>query len=106
MLLISFSFFPVASLFANPFVQEVSLLASCWLCCDIDLCLLQIKEDVESTELALAFQLGSDSTGSNIVCQPQKQPVFAYLPLRSFGFRFIIQGESGDESSLFTGAVG
>uniref|UniRef100_A0A3P8TIF1 Wu:fj29h11 n=1 Tax=Amphiprion percula TaxID=161767 RepID=A0A3P8TIF1_AMPPE len=51
----------------------------------------QIKEDVESTELALAFQLGSDITGGDIVCQPQKQPVFAYLPLRSFGFRFIIQ---------------
>uniref|UniRef100_A0A3P9B955 Wu:fj29h11 n=1 Tax=Maylandia zebra TaxID=106582 RepID=A0A3P9B955_9CICH len=59
----------------------------------------KIKEDVESTELALAFQLGSDSTGSNIVCQPQKQPVFAYLPLRSFGFRFIIQGDFDIPSS-------
>jgi len=23
---------------------------------------------------------------------PAKQPVFAYLPLRSYGFRFIVQG--------------
>ncbi|XP_008291034.1 uncharacterized protein LOC103365383 isoform X2 [Stegastes partitus] len=59
----------------------------------------KIKEDVESTELALAFQLGSDITGGDIVCQPQKQPVFAYLPLRSFGFRFIIQGDFDIPSS-------
>ncbi|XP_018534128.2 uncharacterized protein wu:fj29h11 [Lates calcarifer] len=59
----------------------------------------KIKEDVESTELALAFQLSSDNTGSDIVCQPQKQPVFAYLPLRSFGFRFIVQGDFDIPSS-------
>ncbi|XP_054457346.1 uncharacterized protein wu:fj29h11 [Anoplopoma fimbria] len=57
----------------------------------------KIKEDVESTELALAFQL--NITESEIVCQPQKQPVFAYLPLRSFGFRFIIQGDFDIPSS-------
>ncbi|KAF1374253.1 hypothetical protein PFLUV_G00248000 [Perca fluviatilis] len=59
----------------------------------------KIKEDVESTELALAFQLDSNVTESDIVCQPQKQPVFAYLPLRSFGFRFIIQGDFDIPSS-------
>ncbi|KAM9837751.1 uncharacterized protein ACBR49_018381 isoform 2-T3 [Aulostomus maculatus] len=59
----------------------------------------KLKEDVESTELALAFQLGADITGSDIVCQPQKQPVFAYLPLRSFGFRFIIQADFDIPSS-------
>ncbi|XP_040922726.1 protein NO VEIN isoform X2 [Toxotes jaculatrix] len=59
----------------------------------------KIKEDVESTELALAFQLISDNTGSDILCQPQKQPVFAYLPLRSFGFRFIVQGDFDIPSS-------
>ncbi|CAB1338211.1 unnamed protein product [Coregonus sp. 'balchen'] len=53
----------------------------------------KIKDEVESTELALAFQLGDDLTGSDIRAQPQKQPVFAFLPLRSFGFRFIIQGD-------------
>ncbi|XP_047232938.1 protein NO VEIN isoform X2 [Girardinichthys multiradiatus] len=59
----------------------------------------KIKEDVESTELALAFQLGGNKAESHIVCQPQKQPVFAYLPLRSFGFRFIIQGDFDIPSS-------
>lgn len=59
----------------------------------------KIKEDVESTELALAFQLGDNDTGSDVVCQPQKQPVFAYLPLRSFGFRFIVQGDFDIPSS-------
>ncbi|XP_054913525.1 uncharacterized protein wu:fj29h11 [Poeciliopsis prolifica] len=59
----------------------------------------KIKEDVESTELALAFQLGGGETESDVVCQPQKQPVFAYLPLRSFGFRFIIQGDFDIPSS-------
>nr|XP_046232573.1 protein NO VEIN isoform X2 [Scatophagus argus] len=59
----------------------------------------KIKEDVESTELALAFQLDSSSTENDIVWQPQKQPVFAYLPLRSFGFRFIIQGDFDIPSS-------
>ncbi|MEQ2224045.1 hypothetical protein ILYODFUR_003396 [Ilyodon furcidens] len=59
----------------------------------------KIKDDVESTELALAFQLGGNKAESDIVCQPQKQPVFAYLPLRSFGFRFIIQGDFDIPSS-------
>ncbi|KAM4715626.1 uncharacterized protein FYW61_018477 isoform 2-T2 [Anableps anableps] len=59
----------------------------------------KIKEDVESTELALAFQLGGNETESGIICQPQKQPVFAYLPLRSFGFRFVIQGDFDIPSS-------
>ncbi|XP_067225099.1 uncharacterized protein wu:fj29h11 isoform X1 [Chanodichthys erythropterus] len=52
----------------------------------------KIKEDVESTELALAFQLSDEA-------KPQKQPVFAFLPLRSFGFRFIIQGDFDIPSS-------
>ncbi|TKS90196.1 hypothetical protein D9C73_024327 [Collichthys lucidus] len=59
----------------------------------------KIKEDVESTELALAFQLDGNITESDTVFQPQKQSVFAYLPLRSFGFRFIIQGDFDIPSS-------
>ncbi|KAM4623633.1 uncharacterized protein ACJ7VT_004679 [Polymixia lowei] len=59
----------------------------------------RIKEDVESTELALAFQLGDDVTSGDIRGQPQKQPVFAFLPLRSFGFRFIVQGDFDIPSS-------
>ncbi|XP_067286203.1 uncharacterized protein wu:fj29h11 isoform X3 [Pseudorasbora parva] len=56
----------------------------------------KIKDDVESTELALAFQLGD---ASSCEVKPEKQPVFAFLPLRSFGFRFIIQGDFDIPSS-------
>ncbi|XP_019745143.1 uncharacterized protein LOC109527572 [Hippocampus comes] len=58
-----------------------------------------LKENVESTELALAFQLNCDNSGSDYIGQPPKQPVFAYLPLRSFGFRFIVQGDFDIPSS-------
>ncbi|KAG9350267.1 hypothetical protein JZ751_026621 [Albula glossodonta] len=57
-----------------------------------------VKEGVESTELALAFKLKEDSS-SDMKIQPEKQPVFAFLPLRSFGFRFIIQGDFDIPSS-------
>ncbi|MCI4384121.1 hypothetical protein PGIGA_G00034980 [Pangasianodon gigas] len=57
-----------------------------------------IKVDVESTELALAFQLTNGSEGKAKV-QPRQQPVFAFLPLRSFGFRFIVQGDFDIPSS-------
>ncbi|XP_077594792.1 uncharacterized protein LOC144211423 isoform X2 [Stigmatopora nigra] len=53
----------------------------------------KLSENVDSTELALAFQLSCVNSESDIAGQPQKQPVFAYLPLRSFGFRFIVQGD-------------
>ncbi|XP_059892948.1 uncharacterized protein wu:fj29h11 isoform X3 [Gadus macrocephalus] len=59
----------------------------------------KIKEEVESTELALAFLLGDSSLPGDIITQPQKQPVFAFLPLRSFGFRFIVQGDFDIPSS-------
>ncbi|KAK7918618.1 hypothetical protein WMY93_009902 [Mugilogobius chulae] len=59
----------------------------------------KIKDGVEATELALAFQLSTQETGSEVTVQPQKQPVFAYLPLRTFGFRFIIQGDFDIPSS-------
>ncbi|KAG7491801.1 hypothetical protein MATL_G00007700 [Megalops atlanticus] len=58
----------------------------------------KIKEDVESTQLALAFKLKEDSC-SDMKIQPEKQPVFAFLPLRSFGFRFIVQGDFDIPSS-------
>ncbi|XP_053367661.1 uncharacterized protein wu:fj29h11 isoform X2 [Clarias gariepinus] len=55
----------------------------------------KIKVDVESTELALAFQLSD----GEVKVQPRQQPVFAFLPLRSFGFRFIVQGDFDIPSS-------
>lgn len=60
---------------------------------------LQAKSgvEVESTEIALAFplmtQMGHNRTA------PAKQPVFAFLPLRSYGFRFIVQGDFDVPSS-------
>ncbi|XP_046709697.1 protein NO VEIN-like isoform X1 [Silurus meridionalis] len=58
----------------------------------------KIKMDVESTELALAFQLSNNSE-YEVKVQPRQQPVFAFLPLRSFGFRFIVQGDFDIPSS-------
>ncbi|RXM31499.1 hypothetical protein EOD39_1724 [Acipenser ruthenus] len=59
----------------------------------------QIKENVESTELALAFKINNGENPLGLKLQPEKQPVFAFLPLRSFGFRFIIQGDFDIPSS-------
>ncbi|XP_043925651.1 protein NO VEIN-like [Protopterus annectens] len=58
-----------------------------------------IKENVESTELALAFKTKLEGRGLGFKVQPEKQPVFAFLPLRSFGFRFIVQGDFDIPSS-------
>ncbi|MGH0153085.1 UNVERIFIED_CONTAM: hypothetical protein FKN15_023719 [Acipenser sinensis] len=59
----------------------------------------QIKENVEFTELALAFKINNGENPLGLKLQPEKQPVFAFLPLRSFGFRFIIQGDFDIPSS-------
>ncbi|CAI9734952.1 Hypothetical predicted protein [Octopus vulgaris] len=54
----------------------------------------QVKSDidVESTEIALAFPMKLNKS-FNAQVLPEKQPVFAFLPLRSYGLRFIIQGD-------------
>lgn len=74
---------------------------------------VQFKVDVEATEVALAFPLSSDmktvvlakvtcffspphslySSNTSILQDLQHQQVFAFLPLRSYGFRFIVQGD-------------
>ncbi|XP_048467027.1 protein NO VEIN-like [Rhincodon typus] len=59
----------------------------------------KIKDNVELTELALAFKLNMEKRKLAVRCLPEKQPVFAFLPLRSFGFRFIIQGDFDIPSS-------
>ncbi|KAL8608369.1 hypothetical protein ACOMHN_002602 [Nucella lapillus] len=60
---------------------------------------LQAKSgvDVESTEIALAFPLKALRHHAQVA--PDKQPVFAFLPLRSYGFRFIVQGDFDVPSS-------
>ncbi|XP_072882566.1 uncharacterized protein [Hemitrygon akajei] len=70
-----------------------------WLVVKSTLDARQIKDNVECTELALAFKLDSDKRNQGQRSKPEKQPVFAFLPLRSFGFRFIIQGDFDIPSS-------
>lgn len=62
---------------------------------------LQAKSgvEVESTEIALAFPLQSRWRQQQAQVAPAKQPVFAFLPLRSYGFRFIVQGDFDVPSS-------
>lgn len=52
---------------------------------------LKPSENVESTDLCLAFPI--DGGAERAVSSLPKLDVFAYLPLRSFGFRFIIQAD-------------
>lgn len=57
---------------------------------------LKPNETVESTDLCLAFPLDyflNDSDAGCSTASMKKMDVFAYLPLRSFGFRFIIQAD-------------
>lgn len=50
-----------------------------------------IRHDVQSTEISIAFTLQEE----NGVYSPflDQQPVFAFLPLRMYGLKFIIQGD-------------
>jgi len=54
--------------------------------------LTDVKTDFESTTIAIAYPLDAihDSSSYEIL---SSQPIFAYLPLRSFGFHFILQGD-------------
>lgn len=50
-----------------------------------------IRFDVKTTEISMAFTL-QESDNSYIPCSDQ-QPVFAFLPLRTYGLKFILQGD-------------
>ena len=56
-------------------------------------------DDVENTEMVLAFPLlGEREEESNNLERFEneripEQSLFAFLPVRSFGFRFIVQGD-------------
>lgn len=52
-----------------------------------------IRHDVQSTEISIAFTLQEEE--ENRVYSPflAQQPVFAFLPLRMYGLKFIIQGD-------------
>ncbi|KAF5736629.1 hypothetical protein HS088_TW14G00776 [Tripterygium wilfordii] len=51
-----------------------------------------IRRDVQSTEIALAFTLQETDDGSYSPYL-EVQPVFAFLPLRTYGLKFILQGD-------------
>ncbi|GFO25015.1 tudor domain-containing protein, partial [Plakobranchus ocellatus] len=61
---------------------------------------IQMKAGVEvdSTEIALAFPLRGRKV-QQVQIKPPMLPVFAFLPLRTYGFRFIIQGDFDVPSS-------
>jgi hypothetical protein len=51
-----------------------------------------VKCDVESTTIAIAYPLNAILESSSHQSLPS-QPLFAYLPLRPYGFRFILQAD-------------
>ncbi|CAM4933155.1 unnamed protein product [Rotaria socialis] len=59
---------------------------------DVKMKLSDVKCDVESTTIAIAYPLNPifESSSHQI---SSTQPLFAYLPLRSYGFRFILQAD-------------
>lgn len=51
-----------------------------------------IRQGVETTEIAVAFTLKESERGEYRPFLSQ-QPAFAYLPLRNYGLKFIVQGD-------------
>ncbi|KAK1592457.1 hypothetical protein Q3G72_025242 [Acer saccharum] len=50
-----------------------------------------MRSDVQTTEIAIAFTL--QETNGNFCPLLNQQPVFAFLPLRTYGLKFILQGD-------------
>ncbi|KAI9195663.1 hypothetical protein LWI28_017033 [Acer negundo] len=50
-----------------------------------------MRSDVQTTEIAIAFTL--QETNGNYRPLLNQQPVFAFLPLRTYGLKFILQGD-------------
>ncbi|KAL5988600.1 hypothetical protein ACLOJK_026698 [Asimina triloba] len=63
-----------------------------WLVASQKLQASTIRLDVQSTEIAIAFTLQESSDGEY---RPhlEQQPVFAFLPSRTYGLKFILQGD-------------
>ncbi|KAL2463369.1 Histidine kinase [Forsythia ovata] len=51
-----------------------------------------IRPDVQTTEISIAFTLQETADGELVPILNQ-QPVFAFLPLRTYGLKFILQGD-------------
>ncbi|KAK9138344.1 hypothetical protein Sjap_008938 [Stephania japonica] len=63
-----------------------------WFVATKELMASAIRPDVRTTEIAIAFTLNESSHGEYIP-QLDQQPVFAFLPLRMYGLKFILQGD-------------
>ncbi|KAL9261443.1 NO VEIN-like protein [Drosera capensis] len=50
-----------------------------------------LRDKVEETEISIAFSLQESAYGYESWLEPQ--PVFAFLPLRTYGLKFILQGD-------------
>ncbi|KAK6928656.1 Protein NO VEIN, C-terminal [Dillenia turbinata] len=51
-----------------------------------------IRQDVQTTEIALAFTI-HECDARDYAQHLKQQPVFAFLPLRTYGLKFILQGD-------------
>lgn len=51
-----------------------------------------IRDDAKTTEISIAFPL-EESEDGNYIPKMDQQYVFAFLPLRTYGFKFIIQAD-------------
>ncbi|KAF8116020.1 hypothetical protein N665_0024s0044 [Sinapis alba] len=51
-----------------------------------------LRDDVQTTEISIGFTLDMLEDGTYRSCMIQ-EPVFAFLPLRTYGLKFIIQGD-------------
>ncbi|GFY93074.1 histidine kinase-, DNA gyrase B-, and HSP90-like ATPase family protein [Actinidia rufa] len=51
-----------------------------------------IRPDVKSTEISVAFTL-QESDNGDYIPRLDQQPAFAFLPLRRYGLKFIVQGD-------------
>ncbi|KAJ9555632.1 hypothetical protein OSB04_010246 [Centaurea solstitialis] len=52
-----------------------------------------LRNDATTTEISVAFSLESASGNDDYVPKMDQQYVFAFLPLRTYGLKFIIQGD-------------
>jgi len=63
-----------------------------WLVVDKNLQTSVVRPDVQSTKISVAFTLRNSNNGDYMPDLDQ-QPVFAFLPLRNYGLKFILQGD-------------
>ncbi|XP_043719749.1 protein NO VEIN isoform X2 [Telopea speciosissima] len=64
----------------------------CWFVATQKLQANVFRSDVQTTEIAIAFTL-QESDNGDYKPKLEQQPVFAFLPLRTYGLKFILQGD-------------